>query len=156
MYPLAVSQEAYDEQEAERTAPPTTMADEHREWHRIAGVPIGAGTCPWDACDGDQPHRRAVGAHRAKLSLLRRAGYYAPIPPREQRTPEQIELLVLTNATWQASIQVRRVRRGLTFGVNQAGRAVTVAEAEQRLTDAQDALDLAVIAGLPADQRPPL
>lgn len=31
-----------------------TEAEAHVEWHLNAGVPIGQGPCPWDACGHDE------------------------------------------------------------------------------------------------------
>jgi hypothetical protein len=50
---MPLTQEAWDEMEAERTAEPWSMAGEHREWHRWNG----AGNCPWDACPEPEPYQ---------------------------------------------------------------------------------------------------
>lgn len=46
-FELPMSEEAYWDMIEERTAPPYTTADAHRDWHRLNGP----GACPWDACD---------------------------------------------------------------------------------------------------------
>jgi hypothetical protein len=50
---MPLTQEAWDEMEAERTAEPWSMAGEHREWHRWNGP----GNCPWDACPEPEPYQ---------------------------------------------------------------------------------------------------
>lgn len=48
---MPMSQEAWDEMEAERTAWPMTVSDEHHYWHAINGP----GNCPWDAASCQPP-----------------------------------------------------------------------------------------------------
>ena len=44
-----MSEEAYLEEIEERTRPPQTMDQDHRDWHVVHGPAEKAG-CPWDAC----------------------------------------------------------------------------------------------------------
>lgn len=53
---LPTSQAAWDEMEAERTAAPYTVADEHRAWHWEHGA---YACCPWD-CGAMSPEQRAA------------------------------------------------------------------------------------------------
>lgn len=60
-----MSEQAWYEREAERTAPRQTMDQDHRDWH----VVNGRDGCPWDvaACDPDEPAR--VPDHTPEPSL---------------------------------------------------------------------------------------
>jgi hypothetical protein len=150
MYPVALNQEAYDEQEAERTGQPTTTADLHRDWHHAVGVPIGAGACPWDACDPafaeERPPRGAGYAKR--LLVLATAGddvgLLRWIPWGDERTARDRTLLKAANAVWQARLLADRVRRGLTVGVWRLGRPATPADAQQMLDTAHAQLAAAL------------
>jgi hypothetical protein len=65
-------------------APMATEADAHREWHHNAGVPMGTGSCPWDACQPPDdvesepvPPRPARHEMTAEFPLVGRAKSFA-------------------------------------------------------------------------------